>query len=1696
MFTKLKQLISLILVFLLILTNTDILMASNTNKAGRSVEGDWTYTISANSQDGVIITRYTGSDAQVVVPGTLGGYPVRTIGRDAFPQIGTITSITLPKEVTEIEPIAFSYITTLEEFIVEEGNEKYFSRDGILYYNRQNTMELFCCPPAKKMASVTIPEDVEMIGDYAFYNCTGIGNVVIGEHVTGISRQAFYNSSMENLALGSGLEYIATDAFARCSQLETVSISGKMRMQKEWDNNPFNGCKSLREISIVGDGGQYTLADGALVGNGGKRLLAYPPMKVGNTYTIPNGVEEIADKVFYHSQYLTQVQLPDSLKEIGDYAFAGAKLLKSVTGGEQLKNIGNDAFFQCLKLEIFHIPDTLERIGNEAFSQCMLLSMPIEFPSCLKYFGQNVFDDCEKVTEIVFYARDFQINNVRTSIADHVAIKGYKDSSAENYAKLCGKIFVDIETGERVDYSYTEQDLLKLLPKDLDYGEPVAGVLKNSIAHEYDVSNEKYVGLKNFTDNLVKDCTTDYQKMAKISEWVSNHITYKFAALAGATIDSVYHTFYAESPVGNCEVFAQLTAYMLYLENIPCVLTSSDIHQWCDAYSKDDGKWYMVDSTSDIIIKSGALSSIKNYEIRTIRFSSNGMILEICNKTGVELAAFNYGELSGEVTEFSIPDYIANIQTGVFDYYGIPEDFLLHGKVGTYAEKYVKDNGYECIQYQGNTFTACKTHKKKEVKNEENGTYQIVCERCGKEFKNGKFLNQPEITSLTDSDSGITVVWKKVPFAEKYRVYRKFCKDTGVYEWKLLGETESTTFLDDDRTVTESGGAYYYTVQAIAEGVESSYDDYTDNSCPYVVCKPGNTSIYRAVMENGGIHLYWSGADRRYTGVEIYRSACGGAYEKVSPSIEDVVWDWVDTTADKTKCNTYYLRTYNKAKDTIVYGENSAPITVADIACATIEFSPSTFTYNGTMQTPEVTVKAGNVVLKEGTDYAVSVRNNINAGTVGLTVKGMGFVSGSQTKNYTIEKAAASLTAKADKTSIDTNGSTMVRPSGFWDGDCSFKSSDETVATVTAGGLVTGVSKGEVTITVISEDTANCASGNASVKITITQGVCSHDYKYTMTTPADCTSQETGVYTCSKCQDSYTAQIGKKLDHDYRETVTAPTCTAGGYTDYQCSRCGDSYRWSYVPASGHDYDGGKMTKQLTCETDGEVIYKCKSCEVTWALTTPATGHSYGIGHMIERPTCLSEGVREYECRNCTNTYTETVAKGGHIFYTQFFYPDCTTDGYYTGVCGVCGLEQERVVAYLAYGHDFSGSEPVVLEEATCTHPGQMELTCYRCGLTQRESIPTSAHDYQEETIKEATCAESGEKKYTCSVCNATKNETVEALGHAYGIEQYEMPTCAETGGVFKTCAYCGDISWQEIAPARGHNFEWKETIRPATCESEGESLYQCSRCKVQQNQTEAAMGHDYLPEHEEAKASCQFEGKALSVCLNCGDIKIRTIPKTEHKYSCRIISEPTASKPGKRMYTCTYCGNYYYETYSADKQKNNTLKVSNVTMVVKSGKQSFTLKITQTGDGELSYSSNNPAVTISKSGKVTIEKNFVGKVTITIKSAATKTYKAATKKITLKVNPAPVQITKASSQKQKLVVKWKKNAKAASYQIQYASAKNFKASLKTVKIKKNTTVSYKSPKLKGGRTYYVRVRTYKNGCYSAWSKVKNVKVRK
>ncbi len=143
--------------------------------------------------------------------------------------------------------------------------------------------------------------------------------------------------------------------------------------------------------------------------------------------------------------------------------------------------------------------------------------------------------------------------------------------------------------------------------------------------------------------------------------------------------------------------------------------------------------------------------------------------------------------------------------------------------------------------------------------------------------------------------------------------------------------------------------------------------------------------------------------------------------------------------------------------------------------------------------------------------------------------------------------------------------------------------------------------------------------------------------------------------------------------------------------------------------------------------------------------------------------------------------------------------------------------------------------------------------------------------------------------------------------------------------------------------------------------------------------------------------------------------------------------------------------------------------------------------------------SDNKAVKVSSKGKVTIQ--GTGCAVITIKAAGTSNYNEENVKVTVLVSPKKqtLQAPKALAGR-KLKISWKKDTKAAGYEVQYSTDKNFKnkKATKTKVVKSNKTISVTIGKLAKGKKYHVRVRAYKTAkaagknqkLYGKWSSTK------
>ena len=144
-----------------------------------------------------------------------------SIGKSAFDYSG-LTSITIPNSVTSIGEFAFSNCTSLTSITVEKGNSKYDSRDNCNAIIETNTNKLIA-----GCKNTTISNSVTSIGNYAFYGCSGLTSITIPNSVTSIGESAFKScSSLTSITIPNSVTSIGERAFSYCSGLTSITFNG------------------------------------------------------------------------------------------------------------------------------------------------------------------------------------------------------------------------------------------------------------------------------------------------------------------------------------------------------------------------------------------------------------------------------------------------------------------------------------------------------------------------------------------------------------------------------------------------------------------------------------------------------------------------------------------------------------------------------------------------------------------------------------------------------------------------------------------------------------------------------------------------------------------------------------------------------------------------------------------------------------------------------------------------------------------------------------------------------------------------------------------------------------------------------------------------------------------------------------------------------------------------------------------------------------------------------------------------------------------------------------------------------------------------------------------------------------------------------------------------------------------------------
>lgn len=189
---------------------------------------------------------------------------------------------------------------------------------------------------------------VTSVEDRGFYLCKDLEEVILPEGLERIGIYAFFNSGIKRINIPASTKYLEMDLFCGCTLLESVQV---------------------REGNTV-----YSVHDGILMGNTNyysEKAIVFVPSQLDiSNYVIPDDVGQIRESAFQHNKSLKRIVIPPNVVRIFEDAFIGCENLEEVEWQTPVEEIPTCCFQGCSSLKSFVIPETVKKVGQQAFWEC------------------------------------------------------------------------------------------------------------------------------------------------------------------------------------------------------------------------------------------------------------------------------------------------------------------------------------------------------------------------------------------------------------------------------------------------------------------------------------------------------------------------------------------------------------------------------------------------------------------------------------------------------------------------------------------------------------------------------------------------------------------------------------------------------------------------------------------------------------------------------------------------------------------------------------------------------------------------------------------------------------------------------------------------------------------------------------------------------------------------------------------------------------------------------------------------------------------------------------------------------------------------------------------------------------------------------------------------------------------------------
>ena len=216
--------------------------------------------------------------------------------------------------------------------------------------------------------TVTIPDNVEKIGEGAFSGNTTLVSVNIPSSVKTIGYNAFADcTALQHISIPNGTTTIGDAAFSGCTNLSKVSFGKNVQTL---GNGVFVDCPNLQKVDISSKNEYLVCASGVLYDKDKTTLIEMLPGRTNKTFYFPSTVTNIYPYAFWGVNSLEKTVLSQSLHEIPAYAFSNCTSLTGIEIPYSVYSIDIKAFENCTGLKEAIIHESVNDIHSSAFDGC------------------------------------------------------------------------------------------------------------------------------------------------------------------------------------------------------------------------------------------------------------------------------------------------------------------------------------------------------------------------------------------------------------------------------------------------------------------------------------------------------------------------------------------------------------------------------------------------------------------------------------------------------------------------------------------------------------------------------------------------------------------------------------------------------------------------------------------------------------------------------------------------------------------------------------------------------------------------------------------------------------------------------------------------------------------------------------------------------------------------------------------------------------------------------------------------------------------------------------------------------------------------------------------------------------------------------------------------------------------------------